>query len=62
MLFKATLEDLNRWSMNFIVRKGIPSLYRITDKRKQERVSVSSRAKQLKVMRNMLTTRGSVHK
>ena len=33
MLFKATLEDLNRWSMNYIVRKGILSLYRITGKR-----------------------------
>ena len=62
MLFKATLEDLNRWSMNYIVREGIPSLYRITDKRKQERVSVGSRAKQLKVVRNTVTTRGSVHK
>ena len=59
MLFKATLEDLNRWSMNYIVRKGIPSLYRITDKRKQERVSVGSRAKQLKVMRNTLTYKES---
>ena len=61
MLFKATLEDLKRWSMNYIVRKGTPSLYRIADKRKQERVSVGSRAKQLKVVRNTLTTRGSVH-
>ena len=55
MLFKATLENLNRRSMNYNVRKGIPSLYRNTDKRKQERVSVGSRAKQLKVMRNTLT-------
>ena len=62
MLFKATLENQSRWSMNYIVRKGIPSLYRTTDKRKQERVSVRSRAKQLKVVKNMLTTRGSVHK
>ena len=62
MLFKATLEDLNRWSMNYIVRKGISSVYRITGKKKQERVSVGSRAKQLKVMKNTLTTRGSVHK
>ena len=62
MLFKATLENLNRWSMNYIVRKGIPNLYTTTDKRKQERVSVGSRTKQLKVVRNTLTTRGSVHK
>ena len=62
MLFKATLENLNRRSMNYDVRKGIPSLYRITDKRKEERVSVDSRAKQLNVVRNTLTTRGSVHK
>ena len=61
MLFKATLENLNRRSMNYNVRKGIPSLYRNTDKRKQERVSVGSRAKQLKVVRNTLTT-VSVHK
>ena len=40
--------------MNYTVRKGIPSLYR----RKQERVSVGSRAKQLKVVRNTLITRG----
>ena len=52
MLFKATLENLNRRSMNYDIRKGVPSLYRITDKSKQERVSVGSRAKQLKVVRN----------
>ena len=62
MLFKTTLENLNRCSMNYIVKKGTPSLYRTTDKRKQERVSVGSRAKQLKIVRNTLTTRGSVHK
>ena len=38
--------------MNYIVRKGIPNLHRTTDKRKQERVSVGSRTKQLKVVRN----------
>ena len=47
--------------MNYDGRKGIPSLYRVADKRKQERVSVGSKAKQLKVMRNTLTTRGSVY-
>ena len=41
--------------MNYIASKGVPSLFRITDKRKQETVSVGSRAKKLKVMRNMLT-------
>ena len=55
MLFKATLENLNRRSMNYNVRKGIPSPNRNTDKRKQERVSVGSRTKQLKILRNTLT-------